>query len=776
MTPITLVTLPIVPVRGTVAFPHTNFRIDCISKQTLLAYGDALTEEQDVLLLSQKDMLQDEPQADDFFAYGTYAHIKSVISNPDGTKSIVFECLCRAVALDVLPGEHYFSAVVQMVEEEPLAPNEDLADDITTLRELVHAYERFFPEAARKAYLAVVAMENVDQVVYFVASSLLADYRLKAELLSISTAAKRLEHLIMALQIEFAKLQLEEEIQQSVKANLEESQREYYLREQMKAIQSELGDDEDDEIKEYAERIASLQLPSYVEAKLNKELARLAKTPFGAPESTVLRNYLDICLDIPWTVKDTSPVSVTEAQEALEADHYGLDKVKERILEYIAVRQIAPDVKGQILCLVGPPGVGKTSIAISVAKAMKRAYARISLGGIRDEADVRGHRKTYVGAMPGRFVDALTDAKTMNPVIILDEIDKLSASQMGNPASALLEVLDPEQNQSFRDHYTELPMDLSDCVFIATANYFDSIPAPLLDRMEVIELSSYTEGEKFHIATKHLVPKQIKNHGLTDEQLHFSDSGIYEIIRHYTKEAGVRELERRIAAVCRKTARKIAEGNETTVLFVQENAQQFLGSPKFFSEELSPVDQVGVVNGLAYTTTGGELLKVEVLVMEGTGKVELTGSLGSVMKESAQIAISYVRSIAAKFSIPLDFYSKKDLHIHFPEGAVPKDGPSAGIAMTVAIVSALTGIPCRRDIAMTGEVTLRGAVLPIGGLKEKTMAAYKAGIQTVIIPKKNGMDLDEIDSVVKEALHFTLCDTMDDVLALALNYGKGEVT
>ena len=509
-------------------------------------------------------------------------------------------------------------------------------------------------------------------------------------------------------------------------------------------------------------------MPEEIKEKLYKELAKLAKTPFGAAEGTVLRTYLDTCLEYPFGIKSEELVSVESAKTILDSDHDGLTKVKNRILEFVAVRQFTPDVKNQIICLVGPPGVGKTSIAASVARALGRKYARVSLGGMHDEAEIRGHRKTYVGAMPGRIVSAIINAKSENPVIVLDEIDKLSSNFRGDPTSALLEVLDPEQNKSFRDNFMEIPIDLSDTLFIATANSYDGIPSPLLDRMEIIELSTYNDSEKLDIAKNHLVPKQLKRNGLPKKLFKITDDGILALIRNYTKEAGVRNLEREIASLIRKSAKKIAEGKAKSVKITEKNISEYLGKRKVIPERLEEKDPIGIVNGLAYTQSGGDLLKVEVAVMEGSGKIELTGSLGDVMKESAKIAHSYVRTIANKYGINADFYKDKDIHVHFPEGAIPKDGPSAGVTMVTAMVSALGNIPVKRDVAMTGEITLRGKVLAIGGLKEKTLAAYRAGIQTVLIPEDNLRDLDEIDAEAKEHLKFIPCKTADDVLCAAL--------
>ncbi len=761
--------LPVIPLRGNVAFPHTHYRIDSISGSAAYGFAEALTSGEDVLLLAQKDITSDSLDADSFFLVGTIAHTKKLVQNPDESRTVIFECVTRAAVLKVNPTEETFYAVVAEIPEPTVDPEQhpDARGAVNALREILHKMETYSKEPAHTGYLAASSIEDIGAMADFVASNVLSDYLAKQLILDEIDPVERVKDLVQALSIELDKLECDAFIQAAVQENMQERQREYYLREQLRAIQNELGS-EDEETLEYAERIAAASLPEEVEEKLQKELSRLAKTPYGAPESTVLRNYLDACLDIPWSQYALEPTTVGEAATLLNAEHDGLDRVKERILEYIAVSQITDSVRSQILCLVGPPGVGKTSIAHSIARAMKRPSARISLGGIRDEADIRGHRKTYVGAMPGRIVEAITRAGVMNPVIILDEIDKLTAHQWGDPASALLEVLDPEQNKAFRDHFTELPMDLSRCVFIATANHQDGIPAPLLDRMELIELNSYTDSEKYAIATNHLLPKQRKSHGLSPAELRFTEAGMYTVIRQYTKESGVRNLERELAAICRKVAKRIAEGTAKGAVITPVTVKQYLGAPKFIDEKPEEANPIGVVNGLAYTTTGGDLLKVEVLVMEGKGEIVLTGSLGDVMKESARIAISYVRSLAPALGIDPDFHSKCDIHIHFPEGAIPKDGPSAGVTMTCAIISALTGAPARADVAMTGEMTLRGKLVPIGGLREKTMAAYRSGMHTVLIPRQNGPDLEQIDPEAKAHLHFIFCDTAEDAIKHAL--------
>ena len=558
-------------------------------------------------------------------------------------------------------------------------------------------------------------------------------------------------------------------IHKKVREQIDNGQRDYYLREQLKVIQNELGMDGDEEVDEYYEKIEKAELSDEIREKLNKEVVRLSKTPYGSPEAAVIRNYIDICLEIPWSAKTEDRLDVKEAREILDRDHDGLDKIKERICEYLAVKQLNPELRNQIICLVGPPGVGKTSLGESIARAMNRKYVRVSLGGIRDESDIRGHRKTYIGSMPGRIITALTQAGVRNPVILLDEIDKMCSSVQGDPASALLEVLDSEQNKAFRDHFVELPVDLSDCLFIATANSLEPVARPLLDRMEVIELHTYTKNEKKAIAEHHLIPKQLKRHGLTSRMLRIREDALDLLIDGYTKEAGVRTLERKIASLCRKAASVIVSEKSKSVTVSVSSLEKYLGPRIFIDEVRESEDLVGVVSGLAYTEVGGDLLKIETTVMDGTGKLELTGTLGDVMKESAHIAISYVRAHAAELGIPSDFYKNKDIHIHVPEGAVPKDGPSAGVTMLTSLVSTLTGRAVKCDIAMTGELTLTGRVLPIGGLREKTAAAAAAGIKRVIIPKENARDLAEIDAAVRSALAFFPCSRAEEVLALALN-------
>ena len=763
-------TLPVLPLRGLVGFPAVQMNIEIARASSLKAFTAAATiHDAKILLVAQKEINVEAPKEDDMYRTGVLADIKHVVKNPQGTLSVIFEGVSRAKITKFDFSEGYMTALATV---RPAHRNAKITPEIEALmREIKNkltVLKDIHPTFTDEMRLAAEAINDPDYLADFTASSAVIDYKNKQTVLEAVGVRQRLEKLLVALEEEGMLLECEHDIQLQVREKIDRNQKDYFLREQIKAIQSELGEDEDDEIREYEERISKASLPDDVREKLYKELSKLAKTPFGAAESTVLRTYLDTCLDFPFDIKTHDPVTVTEAREILDDDHDGLEKVKERILEFVAVKQFSPDVKNQIICLVGPPGVGKTSVAASVARALKRKYARVSLGGMHDEAEIRGHRKTYVGAMPGRIVTALINAKVQNPVIVLDEIDKMSNNFRGDPTSALLEVLDPEQNKSFRDNFMEIPIDLSDVLFIATANSYSSIPLPLLDRMEIIELSTYTDSEKLAIAKNHLVPKQLKRNGMTKKRFRITDNGILALITNYTKEAGVRTLEREIASLIRKVAKKIAESDVKSVTITEKNISDYLGKRKVIPELLEEFDPIGTVNGLAYTQTGGDLLKVEVATMEGNGKIEITGSLGDVMKESAKIAHSYVRTIAKKYRIDPDFHKSTDIHIHFPEGAIPKDGPSAGVTMVTAMVSALGNLPVKRDIAMTGEITLRGKVLAIGGLKEKTLAAYRSGVKTVLIPADNMRDLDEIDKEARDNLIIVPCKTADDVLMNAL--------
>ena len=763
--------LPLIPLRGVVAFPAVQVSIEIARPISLKAFTAAATlHNARIILATQKDISVEDPSDNDIYKNGVLAEIKHVVKNPQGTLSVVFEGLSRVKLVSVDISSGFMSCIAV---ERPEAKITNVSSAITALmaevKNRLNPLKNIHPTFTDDMRLAAEAIADPAYLADFVASSAIIDYKNKQTILDTIQPKSRLEKLLIALEEETILLECEHDIQMQVREKIDRNQKDYFLREQIKAIQSELGEDEDDEIKEYESRIEAATLPDDVKEKLYKELSKLSKTPFGAAESTVLRTYLDTCLDFPFGKKTTEPVTVDEARSILNEDHDGLNKVKERILEFVAVKQFSPDVKNQIICLVGPPGVGKTSVAASIARALKRKYARVSLGGMHDEAEIRGHRKTYVGAMPGRIITALINSKAENPVIVLDEIDKMAKDFRGDPTSALLEVLDPEQNKSFRDNFMEIPIDLSDTLFIATANTYDGIPAPLLDRMEIIELSTYTDSEKLSIAKNHLVPKQLKRNGVTKKMFRITDGAILSLIKNYTREAGVRNLEREIASLIRKSAKKIAESTVKSVTVSEKNISDFLGKAKIIPDVLEDTNPIGVVNGLAYTQSGGDLLKVEVAAMDGTGKIELTGSLGEVMKESAKIAHSFVRTVAQKYSINPEFYKNNDIHIHFPEGAIPKDGPSAGVTMVTAIVSALSGVAVKRDIAMTGEVTLRGKVLAIGGLKEKTLAAYRAGVKSVIIPYDNVRDLDDIDSEAKAALSFIPCKTVEEVLSHALS-------
>ncbi len=768
------ITLPVIPLRGLVAFPGVKIRLELsrdISKKALHA---ASSGDGHIFLVSQKDPNVEEPTSKDLYTIGTVASLKKILSE-EGETVALFEGLCRA-RMETISFDGSFPVATVTCRAGKTASEPTGAQIVTMngVRKHIASISECGIPIDPEVIKAVGEIYNPGLFSDFVASAILFNFRNKQKILEAFGVDTRLLRLMQALETEADIIVAEARIHKKVKARVDDHQKEYFLREQVRAIQEELGEDTD-EIEEYREKILRAAFPREITEKLLKELSRLDKTPFGAAESTVLRNYLDTCLELPFGKTTKEQLSVEAAKRVLDMDHDGLEKVKERILEYVAVRQLSKDVKNQILCLVGPPGVGKTSVAASISRALGRKYARVSLGGIRDEADVRGHRKTYVGAMPGRIIDALINAGSMNPLIVLDEIDKLANDSRGDPASALLEVLDPEQNKFFRDHYVEFAVDLSDCMFIATANNYAAIPEPLLDRMEVIELGTYSRREKLDIAVNHLIPKQMKRHGLKKRQFSLLPEGLAEVIDGYTREAGVRNLEREIASLCRKAAKDIVTGAKKTVRIDRKAVGEYLGKRKVLLEKLEPEDTVGVVNGLAYTTAGGDLLKVEVAVMDGTGKVELTGSLGDVMKESAGIAVSYVRTIADRYGISPTFYKDKDIHIHFPEGAVPKDGPSAGVTMTCALVSALTGRPVRREIAMTGEVSLRGRVLPIGGLKEKALAAYTSGVKTVLIPRENERDIEEIDKDAFAGLEFILCDTVEDNLRYALSAIPKEV-
>ena len=762
---------PAVALRGLTIFPGSLIHFDVGRKPSIQALEKAMADGLPVFLVPQIDLTVEVPGEADLYRVGTISHVRQILRMPGNNVRVMVEGYARARMVGLVRTEPHLVAEVEEIPVRPAGQNTARTEAlIRSTYELFQQYVDVGPQTSPDLLINILASDDPGFIADYVSQNIAMRNEDKQAVLAELRPVRRLEKLHKLLAREVDILAMDQEIQNRAREQMNENQRDYYLREQMKAIQNELGEGEnaESELAEYREKIARAQLPDEVREKLNKELSRLTKQPFGSAEATVMRNYLDVCLELPWGKKSKERVSVDAARRVLDQDHYGLDKVKERILEFLAVKQLAPELKGQIICLVGPPGVGKTSIAMSVARALNRKLARISLGGVSDEAEIRGHRKTYVGAMPGRILYAVNQAGTSNPLLLLDEIDKLGHDHRGDPASALLEVLDAEQNATFRDHFVELPFDLSDVLFITTANTTSTIPKPLLDRMEIIELSSYTDEEKLQIAKRHLIPKEMKRHGIAKSQLRFEDSAIRQIISAYTRESGVRILERELAAVCRKVAMRFVSSDVKRINITADGLKEWLGVPKYYPERQVLEERIGVVNGLAWTSVGGELLEVEVNAVPGTGKVELTGNLGDVMKESAHAALTYIRSRADQLGIAVDFYKETDIHAHFPEGAVPKDGPSAGIAITTAMVSALTGRPVRRGIAMTGEVTLRGRVLPIGGLKEKTMAALRNGVKTVLIPRDNEKDLEEIDQTVRGALQFVLVDQVDQVLAAAL--------
>ena len=764
-------TMPTIALRGLTVFPNVMIHFEVARDMSIKALEEAMNAGSPVFLVGQKDISVEQPEQSDLYTVGTVSSIRQILRMPGDNVRVMVEGQSRGRMLRLMRTEPYLEAEVQNIPAEEPGTRASAKQEalMRATYELFQRYAELSPKVSPDLLIHVLASQDPGYIADYIAQNIAMRNSDKQEILEELRPVRRLEKLHRLLEREVEILSLDAEIQNKAREQISGHQRDYYLREQMKAIQNELGEGEDsDEFEEYRKKIAQAQLPDQVREKLNKELSRLTKQPFGSSEATVLRSYLDVCLELPWGKTTKEKVSVAAVKKILDQDHFGLEKVKERILEFVAVKQLAPELKGQVLCLVGPPGVGKTSIAMSMARAMNRKLARISLGGVSDEAEIRGHRKTYVGAMPGRIINAINQAGSCNPLILLDEIDKLGHDHRGDPASALLEVLDGEQNATFRDNFLEVPFDLSQVLFVTTANTTETIPRPLLDRMEIIELSSYTDEEKLQIAKGHLLPKELKRHGLTRTQLKVTDGAIREIIASYTRESGVRVLERKLAAICRKAAMRVVSDDVKSIRITEKQLQEYLGAPRYYPERQALEERVGVVNGLAWTSVGGELLEVEVNVVPGSGKVELTGNLGDVMKESAHAALSYIRSQSDRLNIPADFYREKDLHVHFPEGAVPKDGPSAGIAITTAMVSALTGTPVRRGIAMTGEVTLRGRVLPIGGLKEKTMAAFRNGIKTVIIPADNGKDLDEIDQTVRKALRFILVERADQVLEQAL--------
>lgn len=765
--------LPALAMRGIVMFPTMTLHFDVGREQSMKAIRAAMGKDKKIFLAAQKDFTVETPENDDIYAVGVVARIVQLLNNGKNSLRIMVEGLYKAEAVRYdLTGEYYQAEVKRLYDNDVLD-----ADDVqqeAMMRAMIHSFDEYvemIPKMPEEIITTVLSQKTVKGMYDKIVQSLFLQVEDKQQLLEETDLATKVGMLVSVLDRETSVMGWERDIYDQVKDSMDKNQRDYFLREQLRVISAELGEGDSpmEDSMYFSDAIQNIQhITDEAKEKLLRECDRLYRTPPQSQEGQVIRTYLETVTDLPWDTVTEDHNDVARAEKILNRDHYGMEKVKKRILESIAVRTLAPEIKGQILCLVGPPGVGKTSIAKSVAEALGRKYVRISLGGVRDEAEIRGHRKTYLGSMPGRIIDAIKQAGSRNPLILLDEIDKMSADYKGDPSSAMLEVLDPEQNVSFRDHYLEVPFDLSDVLFITTANDAGMIPGPLLDRMEMIEMSSYTREEKWHIARRHLLPKQMKKHGLTSSMLKVSKSALYALIDGYTREAGVRQLERELASVCRKAARKIVSGDAGSVSVTGKNLAELLGVPRYIDSAIEREDLVGVVNGLAWTSVGGEMLEIETIILPGTGKIQITGQLGEVMTESAQIAVSLVRSFAERYGIDPEFYKKNDIHIHAPEGAVPKDGPSAGVTMTTCLVSALSGMAVDHSVAMTGEITLHGRVLPIGGLREKSMAAYRRGIKTVFIPWDNQKDLEEIDEVVKEHIAFVPVKFVSEILDRAL--------
>lgn len=765
--------MPVLALRGLVVFPGTVLSFDVARKKSVAAVKYAAEHGGLLYAAAQREVFVEDPKEEDLYPIGCVVRVRQVLKISDNTVKVLVDGLYRAKAGAVSFGA-FLSAGITRLEDKPIKNRPVYLESlIRRIRTQFEKYVEVYSNMAPDVVMQVAVSDDVGKLADFIASSVPAPYDDKQYILEQTDLVRRAKILIEMLDKEREIGEIDRRIGEKTKAAIDENQREYYLREQIKAISSELyGDDTADEIDEYHMKVEALNADSSVKEALHKEVNKLAKMPGGAHEGTVVRGYLDTCLELPWNNYTKVSADIKRAAKILDRDIYGMNKVKERILEMLSVYALAPDIKGQIICLAGPPGVGKTSIGKTVAECMGRKFARISLGGVHDEAEIRGHRKTYIGAMPGKIIDAVRRAGSGNPLILLDEVDKLGSDYKGDPSSALLEVLDPEQNGTFTDNFIEIPYDLSHTVFIATANDLSAVPAPLLDRMEVIEIPSYTREEKLNIAKYHLVRKQEQRHGLNGRTFKITDGAVYSLIDSYTREAGVRRLERTIAALCRKSAKLIAEGTEKRVTVNAETVEKMLGHKRYKPEQILSRDEVGIINGLAWTSVGGEIMQLEVAVMEGTGKIELTGSLGDVMKESAMAAVSYVRSNAERFNIDPEFYKKLDIHIHATEAAVPKDGPSAGVTITTGLVSALTGRAVKRDVAMTGEVTIRGRVLPIGGLREKSMAAYTGGVKTVFIPADNIADLEDVDDIVKQNVSFIPVSFVGEIIEKALDAKK----
>ncbi|MBQ9532330.1 MAG: endopeptidase La [Eubacterium sp.] len=764
--------LPVVALRGIVVFPGMNLHFDVGRKKSIEALKSAMDTDQRVFLITQKDASVDDPKVDDVYKIGVVCRIKQMLRIPNSNNlRVIVEGEKRGELVSMIKNKPFLLAMVNYhIEKEYKYDSKDNAY-ARALKNEFETYASSYAKISNEVKAKVISISDISELTDYICANTFLDYSEKQNLLEEENPKKRVRKLLAQIRNENLTLKMEAEIQSKVQQEIDKNQREYFLREEMKVISDELGDNENpvEEADEYKQKISALKCSDVIKEKLLKEADKLMKMPMGSHEATVVRTYLDKCLEIPFGKFTKDSVNLKKARAVLDKDHYGLEKVKDRIIESLAVLKRNEDFGGQIICLYGPPGVGKTSIVKSLAKSMNRKYARISLGGVHDEAEIRGHRRTYIGAMPGRIVDAIISSGVMNPIILLDEIDKVGSDYKGDPSSALLEALDSEQNSTFNDHYIDFPVDLSKVLFVTTANDTSSISAPLHDRMEVIELNSYTIEEKFNIAKKHLIKKQMQKHTISSKELKISNEAIYKIIECYTREAGVRLLEKQIATICRKALLRLESG-ENSVKITEKNLKDFLGAEKYEKDEISKTNLIGTVNGLAWTQVGGTMLPIEVSALDGTGKIELTGNLGNVMQESAKTAVSYIRSKSEIYGIDKDFYKTKDIHIHAPEGAIPKDGPSAGLAITTALLSELTSTPIKCDVAMTGEISLKGKALPIGGLKEKSMAAYKADCTTVIIPKDNEKDLEEIATEVKSSINFICVSNFEEIVSTALEF------
>lgn len=765
-------TVPAIPLRGLVVYPGMTLHFDVGRKKSIKALNTAMENDQLIFLVAQTDPSIDDPTGDDVFGVGVVCEVRQMMKIPNSTNyRVIVKGIQRATLIDMFLDNGYFSATIENAHIIKADYNEQNEAYVRLLKKEYEEYALMFKKISNDVVTAIIETESVGELCNIVCENSFFSYKDKQSILEEFDETECIKKLLLLIKKEITTLHLEAEIQEKLQKEVDKNQREYYLREEMKVISDELGEGENpaEEADEYRNKISSLKCDDKIKDKLYKECDKLMKMPSGSHEGTVIRTYLDKCLQIPFGKYSKDRINLKQSRSILDKDHFGLDDVKDRITEALAVLKRSSELAGQIICLAGPPGVGKTSIVKSLAKSMNREYVRIALGGVHDEAEIRGHRRTYIGAMAGRITEAIISAKTMNPIILLDEIDKVGSDYKGDPASALLEALDPEQNSTFNDHYIDFPLDLSKVLFITTANDTSLISAPLYDRMEIIELSSYSPDEKFNIAKKHLVKKEILKHGLTPAQLKISDSALHKIIKSYTREAGVRGLEKQIATLCRKACMELESGKQC-LRINEKNLSKYLGTEKYDEDIIPSTNQIGVVNGLAWTQVGGTMLPIEVSALNGTGKIELTGNLGDVMKESAKIAVSFIRSQADKYFLDSDFYKTKDIHIHAPEGAIPKDGPSAGLAITTAILSELSGIPIKYNIAMTGEISLKGNALAIGGLKEKSMAAYKAGCDTIIIPKDNLKDLTKISDEVKNNVNFVSVSSFDEVAKVALEY------